>query len=582
MGKFESNAMAILEASLRKVTLIDDDAITPFEWDSTKAGFWLCKDLCSSFSKVNAVVDFIPYTNTFSLKPVLRSRTDLIILDWELASSGSKFEPALKIIQWITESECPHFVCVYTSAEVTSFPLILIQIKVFLAWYSYDPDHSKESFALWIDSKGGNSTEFFERLENTFNEFLLDIISPSEVGKQIFSELHANQKLQPKDVKEFIDTFDKRKMAFASKWYLPNSGTSHPINISIDIKNLCLIANDTIVLVQNKDELEPVNFVSGFTKAMSMIPHGFLTFLNLEYRNKLLENSAFLWKSLQKIDERAFFYHLDDEDIEEVSFLGSLWRYDVTSFIDGFKSSLIPEKGEYIALRGLTFENDNPMWDGLARLNCYYNLNSSLKWGAIGCQFADVFVITKEGVPSEKKYILCVSPHCDCLRPSKIGNRFLFVESTDVMPGNTQKSLDKLKGLDECNEGLDEKEALWKWKIIEDSEKGHISFIMEGEDVVLVQWKTNAPFSIHIPDDLNTGIASGSKKVFIDGAVWDLNYCSTLKENYAQRMANHALSYANRIGITFAKPVNSKEIESKWCWVPVPVESLPIKLDKSE
>lgn len=86
---------------------------------------------------------------------------------------------------------------------------------------------------------------------------------------------------------------------------------------------------------------------------------------------------------------------------------------------------------------------------------------------------------------------------------------------------------------------------------------------MEGEDVVLVQWKTNAPFSIHIPDDLNTGIASGSKKVFIDGAVWDLNYCSTLKENYAQRMANHALSYANRIGITFAKPVNSKEIESK-------------------
>lgn len=117
-------------------------------------------------------------------------------------------------------------------------------------------------------------------------------------------------------------------------------------------------------------------------------------------------------------------------------------------------------------------------------------------------------------------FVLCITPHCDCLRPKK--NGFFFVNGNEI---NLKKGL-------------------------EIGDSGFISFIIINEKIICIEWKTS-PFMIHIPIDFNNIIRPiecdlSGKKIILNHLVYQ-------KENYTQRIANESFSKANRVGIDFAK-----------------------------
>jgi len=81
---------------------------------------------------------------------------------------------------------------------------------------------------------------------------------------------------------------------------------------------------------------------------------------------------------------------------------------------------------------------------------------------------------------------------------------------------------------------------------LEIGDSGCISFIKEKGEIICIQWG-KMPFTIHIaPDDNN--IRKPIKCIF-SGRDITLDYLATQKENYTQRIANAAFSYASRVGI---------------------------------
>ena len=124
---------------------------------------------------------------------------------------------------------------------------------------------------------------------------------------------------------------------------------------------------------------------------------------------------------------------------------------------------------------------------------------------------------------------------CDCIRPNeKINNTFFFAKGKLIKPS----------------------------KILNIAETGFVSFLDEKNAVI---WDSNngddgkvsyiKPICFTIPNSL---IEDRKIKAFqLDKTgnriECDFQYITTIKQNYAQRIANHAFAYPIRVGVDFVK-----------------------------
>ena len=97
---------------------------------------------------------------------------------------------------------------------------------------------------------------------------------------------------------------------------------------------------------------------------------------------------------------------------------------------------------------------------------------------------------------------------------------------------------------------------------VEKSDGDFISFIERNDkEITCIDWTNNAedckPFSLYIP---NNQMQGENKTISLNylGADIEGKYVCTLKENYAQRIANKAFSYPLRVGIDFASFKNNE------------------------
>ncbi|HWQ47741.1 MAG TPA: hypothetical protein VN414_02120, partial [Methanosarcina sp.] len=142
-------------------------------------------------------------------------------------------------------------------------------------------------------------------------------------------------------------------------------------------------------------------------------------------------------------------------------------------------------------------------------------------------RFGDIFSIgdiKPDSLPTgeENSYLLCITAHCDCLYPNKISNCFHFVGGKEIT----------------LNEGLKK------------GDEGFISYIKSEKRFVCIKWDT-APFTIYIPPD-NNNITKIIESSFSEKRI-SMKHLTCLNENHAQRIANESFSWANRVGINFAK-----------------------------
>ena len=151
--------------------------------------------------------------------------------------------------------------------------------------------------------------------------------------------------------------------------------------------------------------------------------------------------------------------------------------------------------------------------------------------------FGDVFL-----EESSNRYYICITALCDCAQPKD--NRFYFAEGIKIT--NT--------------------------KALEIGDNGFVSFL---NNDTFIRWgekeKENEPLYImpkpfYVP---KTEIING--QINVDIIVQEDNqsiiktnvfkYITTIKQNYAQRIANHAFMHPIRVGIDFIKkesPENNK------------------------
>ena len=173
-------------------------------------------------------------------------------------------------------------------------------------------------------------------------------------------------------------------------------------------------------------------------------------------------------------------------------------------------------------LIGFRNNSDNVI-QNLAKLNYYYSILRINQDKSRKIRFGDIFSIAYVDIATssiDNKYLLCITPHCDCLRPDKINNGFHFVIGTEIS----------------LNNGLKKGDA------------GFISYIKAEKGIICIEWKTS-PFTIYIPDNK---IIDPIECDF-SGEKMAIRYLTCQKENYTQRIANESFSIASRVGIDLAK-----------------------------
>jgi len=168
---------------------------------------------------------------------------------------------------------------------------------------------------------------------------------------------------------------------------------------------------------------------------------------------------------------------------------------------------LIKEKRD-----GANFQND------LAQLNYYYNRLNIQRKKKDKIKFGDVFISNGD----HSYYFLCITALCDCVRPENLNHMLYFVK------GSKGSISDELKKGDQ----------------------GFSSYLSDEKgNPFVINW-TNKPITIHIEESVN--VIEKEIPINIYGEERKIYYLATIKENYAQRIANNSFSHPMRVGIYFA------------------------------
>lgn len=544
-NEFQPLALKIIKDSIVSSVYIDDKVVEPFQYDTTGHEKYLTvsKGLYDSFRSEKKSIDFYKYDANKKWEEdisYLFKNRDLVVLDWSLNDAlGLKQVETLKILKKAVNTDNLHFVSIYTETPEKDFEEICYTIKSFFN-SSFKQD-SKQKCQILMDEleAEGVDTSFFSDLASTFKEYaLLGGTRKEEVYKslkeQIQQELTTNY---PVFVKKMRVIDNAPEIACEILGYFINSenfiealDSSVEINTNHLNENF-LVINHTIIQVTNKSSPKPEELFQFFTDAIQKICGNLLTLISLEIRNLLRESSAFIGKDADSIEDAILFHQKNKKD-SFLEFLMTILKSHVFSsfnyrhgklesikdvFWDGYNqhNKISPQKIDELD------QNEKKKIDQLLKLNVYYNeLHVSKVDGDI-VKFGDIFANIGPNGKSDGKFFLCITAHCDCLKPKEnIKNNFYFIAG----------------------------ERYDKAKAIMDGDGEFNSFIKFQNEIIAIRWQSR-PIIYNIINNqlqnLQVQAVDGLSKAY------NFNFITTLKDNYAQRMANNSFSFAMRVGIDF-------------------------------
>lgn len=517
---FKSVAQNIINESIKSAVFIDDEIPVLFSGIDDKTQ--ICKPLYEALQTKDCSLDFSKFTGIHDIKEkLLFERKDLVILDWELDSVEPKYRSTLEIIDKAVETDNLHFVCIYSN-KGDDYGDIFYNI---LAYYSEniinESSKNYQSIVDFIESDGSESEAIIRDIIACTKEFTLNTTEQKECTKKIASIL----KNRIGEFKTLIGELYKDSTILESFFRLGfdlngiDTYRSNPKKVYKACRKNYLQINNTFFAVFKKGEQNTDDLYNNFSEAISSANEAFLTFMSMEMRNKIFGKSALIGKQLGRIDEAAFFYHKDhiapDEAFDE--FMVELWESYNTAWLYKEKSCLLSVIDNY--KEGKVYVN--PSEKDLAKLNFYYNIDHTVQVSGRNIGFGDIFLIKHDCDNSQ--YMLCITPHCDCLNPDKINGFYYFVKG-------------KITSIE---------------KGLELADSGFVSFIkLNTDEIICIEWILK-PFTLYICEK-QRNISASTAIIFGDKVV-DFIYCCTLKENYCQRITNKSFSNPIRVGISFVK-----------------------------
>jgi len=576
---FNIASKQIVRDSISTAICIDNTFIEPYNQnqDSISDNYQIPKKLYESFKEHNCILDIYKYSdfqNWSKKKDFILNNRDLLILDWELTDGDPRFKDSLEILLEAVKTDSLPFIYIYTQEK--NLDIVISNISSYFSGTSRE--ELKGKFDEFCDElEDFNEVEDGERLIRGLKQLCIKIIKDSDNISNIQTEIndYFEKNVETENLGGFRgNVFNLGKKIFQSNddvtllktlgYFLTNGlFRGVPVNnieiIPLEGENYAYLIHNTLVKISTKnmeimadnisDVISPDEVYNDLSNTICR--RTFLSLLGLEMRNRYRDKSSVIGKDINEIDELAFFHHqgklIEDGKGRFHEFLRSIWKDEVSTFLQNQEPILFDVLDDYmdhndISKKMLNFQNNTEkLYPNLAKLNYYYCILRITQRKQPYISFGDLFCINDESpseeakpssevndTPSKEKisikkypFLLCITPHCDCLRPSKVNNMLYFV-------------FGKKEVLKYC---------------LKKGDSGFISYIKEGRDIISIEWMPT-PFSLFIPTEFNNinkeinSIFSGKKIV--------LKYIGCQKENYTQRIANEAFSQANRIGIDFA------------------------------
>lgn len=552
----------IVKNAIRSAICIDDQYASPYE-TTEKLNSEDPKEMYYSFRKEgNCDLDIYRYkgVDEWNKHKYLLHNKDLLIQDWELQSSEeggkAKYEETLPILKDIFDNNLIPFVVIYTNRQ----DLTEVSKELLTEFNSYNNDDFEIVKLEFVDR--------FSRLSESI-ENIEEFVEKAEIQNLFFNYVNSGKDKRQTLKKEFINLFidyfsveatpeKVEKKIFTSIKYIGDfSSTDEQFlalsnlclskerhkedssynNVKVDIENLCYSINGTIVLILHKknqihdDGVSASNLFNAFSKAITNNPHTIINLVGMELKDRFREDFSKIGTRFNEVDESAFLYHAKNhlqlnKSTGETKFQKTAFKnFVVRSWIhellqknldNSFRSvDLIEERitatPEFVVDEELKIS----LADYAAMVsNVYLKNKVNNKLG-----FGDLF-------KSGNDYFLCVTPHCDCFEPAKIKNQFYFIKN--------QGTVNLEKGLSEA-------------------EKGFFTFLSNGnKKPIIIEWSCK-PFTSFVSNEMNN---SKNKTIEFSNTSFDLEFVCTVKENYAQRIANETFSYGYRVGIDLPKILN--------------------------
>jgi hypothetical protein len=337
----------------------------------------------------------------------------------------------------------------------------------------------------------------------------------------------------------------------------------------------CFISNKTIIILLSKDDdndPKPSFLLSRIRDEILHNKNSFIQLLGLEMQTIFNSNESFIDENILSSSTEALFTHrtyLKDKNKSDVPFSSLIKNVLIehaslrlrTSKLSLLETSFLDtESAKYSKV---------PSQEEVASLNTFYNsvnITSLNNRDFPKVNFGDVFV------DKEKNYYLCITALCDCLRPEKIKQNYYFVKGKAIeieLANSLGDSAfisyfsDKLSVSWITLESAKPKKADNTGLTAEQSQINNL----KAENEALKQFKFKPvyiepnSFNVKIPTIINGKIevrrVESIKEIIAEdnGTInfITLNYVSTLRPNYTQRIANHSFTHPVRVGVDFIK-----------------------------
>lgn len=540
--QYKKKISHILDDAIKSALYIDENALEPYSkeatLDSTDIGQTqkLSRELYQLFYKSGVSLTVHKFEDVESTKLHL-SNKDLILLDWHLDGVTSGEEFALEVLENIIKEEHIHFCCIYTNNS---------KDDVLRNCISYFSGYNKAFYEGIID-------EFED--QDDFNADIKPFLNKVSALSQLMNddEIYKYKKILKKKNKTLVSTIgtancfpddmsfsDKLKSLTLANTDLKKSSNSIvPILKLIDIKKNVFSINNTIVFVIKKNhDTDKKKLINKIREQLLLQNNSFLLMLGIEMQNIIKKSGAFISPNLINLENKTLAYHWRQSIKSDHSSL----FYDLINsvMIDQIDKNYLSKKFSILDQQ-LLYKNISPPKDEeLCKLNAFYNglfLPEDRK-----VNFGDIFL----GVEGE--YFLCITPLCDCLQPKNINNKYFFVKGTKHPSISTAIKLSDQAflsyiGKDTC--------IIWS------------GFSFNGgsnKDKFLPIYIKPVQLSIQAPE-IKEGkfkyLQFGQEEIkgVLENKVdeFELEYKYTLRQQYAQRIANFAFSHSVRVGIDFVK-----------------------------
>ena len=537
--EYNRRAKAILNDAIKTAIFIDENALEPYHRE-TKNGRpdvveteKLTKKIFRHFNNRNVSFEIHKFKGVDTAKKKIRNK-DIVLLDWHLDGETSGEEYALELLEEIVKEDQIHFCCIYTNSPKEG--VLNNCLSYFSGYTKQFCDAVREEYQV-DDEVVAQIKPFLDMLLASNNpndrDEIVKVIKKLRTGNGIIDYINEIEPIRELSLSNKVNC-----LLYASKPELIKSPRSETPKIDfLSKKDFTFIIGNTVIIILNKDHANDSREL--FSKIKNEIikrQNSYLLMLGLELQNQIKKSSAFINGNVLDVQNKTIAYHWaqsisNENGIGFSKFIKQVLTEQISNNIDQYDFSLLNETN-FLKTNDISKQQDP---EQLSKINTFYN-GSTIK-NDKPLSYGDIFYCQ-----ANKSYYLCITALCDCLHPKNIKNKFFFVEGK------------KLK----INRAIDLSDEAFISYI---DDKTSISWVQLGKGSKNDQHKPVyiKPIQLFIPE---TNITDGKLKV----NDWEnteqkvseleLEYKFTLRQNYTQRIANHAFSHPIRVGIDFVKKNN--------------------------